>query len=47
MILNIDGTITSPTLEPFIGKSLEIKNMLIDNLVVQVRWDSLVMYQLH
>ena len=47
MILDIDETITSPTLESFIGKSLACKNIFIDTLVVQVTRDSLMMYQLH
>ena len=47
MILDIDGTITSPILESLIGKSLACKNIFIDTLVVQVTGDSLMMYQLH
>ena len=46
MILDIDGTITIPTLENLIGKSLACKNIFIDTLVVQVTGDSLMMYQL-
>ena len=46
MILDIDGTITSPILESLIGKSLACKNIFIDTLVVQVTGDSLMMYQL-
>ena len=46
MILDIDGTITSPILESLIGKSLACKNIFIDTLVVQVTRDSLMMYQL-
>ena len=47
MILDIDGTFISPTLESLIGKSLACKNIFIDILVVQVTGDSLMMYQLH
>ena len=47
MILDIDGTITSPILEKLIRKSLACKNIFIDNLVVQVTGDSLMMDQLH
>ena len=36
MILDIDGTITSPILESLIEKSLAYKNIFIDTLVVQV-----------
>ena len=35
MILDIDGTITSPNLESLIGKSLAYKNIFINTLVVQ------------
>ena len=45
MILDIDRTITSSTLENLIGKSLSCKNFFIDTLVVQVTKDSLIMYQ--
>ena len=34
MILDIDGTIISPTLESLIGKSLACKNIFIDTLVI-------------
>ena len=44
MILDIDGTITSPILESLIGKSLACKNAFTDTLVAQVTWDSLMMY---
>ena len=47
MVLDIDGTITSPTLENLMGKSLACKNTFIDTLVVQITGDSLIMYQLH
>ena len=47
MILDIDGTVTSPTLESLIGKSLACKNIFIDTLVVEVIRDSFMMYQLH
>ena len=47
MILDIDGTIISATLESLIGKSLACKNIFKDTLVVQVTVDSLMMYQLH
>ena len=47
MILDIDGTITSPILESLIGKSLACKSIFIDTLVDQVTGDSLMMYQLH
>ena len=47
MILDIDGTITNPTLENLIRNSLASKNIFIDTLVVQITWDSLTMYQLH
>ena len=47
MILDIDGTITILTLENLIGKSLACKNIIIDTLVVQITWDSQIMYQLH
>ena len=40
MILDIDGTVTSPTLEGLIGKSLECKNIFVDTLVVQFAGDS-------
>ena len=36
MILDIDGTVTSPTLESLIGKSLACKNIFINTLVVEV-----------
>ena len=45
MILDTDGTITSPTLENLIGMSLACKNNFIDTLVLQVTGDSLMMYQ--
>ena len=41
MILDIDGTITSPTLENLIGKSLAYNIIFIDTLAVQVTRDSL------
>ena len=44
MILDIDGTNTSPTLENLTGKSLACKNIFKDTLVMQVTWDSLMMY---
>ena len=47
MILDINETITSPTLASLIEKSLSCKNIFIDTLVVQVTGDSLMMYQLH
>ena len=47
MILDIDGTVTSPTLESLIGKSLACKNIFIDTLVVEVTRDSFMIYQLH
>ena len=47
MILDIDGTITSPTLKNLIGKSLACKNIFIDTLVVKFTGDSIMMYQLH
>ena len=47
MILDIDRTIKSPILEPFTGKGLAYKNTFRESLVVQVTWDSLMMYQLH
>ena len=47
MILDTDGTITSPFLESLIGKSLACKNIFIDTLVAQVTGDSLMMHQLH
>ena len=47
MILDIDGTIISPTIESLIGKSLACKNIFIDILVVKVTGDSLMMYKLH
>lgn len=47
MILDIDRTITSSTLENLIGKRLSCKNLFVDTLVVQVRKDSLIMYQSH
>ena len=40
MILDIDGAITSPTLEGLIGKSLACKNIFINTLGVQVTGDS-------
>ena len=36
MILDKDGTITSPILINLIGRSLTCKNMFLDTLVVQV-----------
>ena len=45
MVLDIDGTITSPVLESLIGKSLACKDIFIDNLVVLVTEDSLMMYR--
>ena len=47
MILDIDATITSPTLENLTGKILACKNTFIDTLVIQVTGDCLMMYQLH
>ena len=47
MILDIDGTITNPTLGNLIRKSLECKNIFIGFLLVQVTEESLMMYQLH
>ena len=47
MILDIDGTITSPTHGNLIGKSLVYKNIFIDTLGVQVSRYSLMLYQLH
>ena len=52
MILDVDGTITSPILEGLIrkfdkfDKGLACKNIFIDTLAVQVTGDSLMMYQL-
>ena len=46
MILDVDGTITSPILGSLIGKSLAGKNTFTDTLVAPVTWDSLMMYQL-
>ena len=45
--LDTDGTITSPTLENMIGKSLACKDTFIDTLLLRVTWDFLMMYQLH
>ena len=36
MILDIDKTVASRTLESLMGKSLTCKNIFIDTLVVQV-----------
>ena len=36
MILDKDGTITSPILINLVGRSLTCKNMFLDTLVVQV-----------
>ena len=47
MILDIGGTITSPTIENLIGKSLACKNIFTETLVASVTWDSLMLYQLH
>ena len=40
ILLDIDGTITIPTLENLIGKSLACKNIIIDTLVVHITWGS-------
>ena len=47
MILDIDGTITSPVLGTFIGRSLACKRFFVDTLVVKVTRGSLFMYKLH
>ena len=47
MILDIHGAITSPTLENLMKNSLECKSIFIDILVVQVTWDSLMMYRVN
>ena len=47
MILEIDGKITSSTLENLIGKSLACNDTFIYTLIVQFTGDFLMMYQLH
>ena len=47
MILDIDGTTTSPILESLMGNTFACKKIFIDTLVVHVTGNSTMMHQLH